>query len=84
MLALTTNFKTQNDAVAKQPVYVAEIVWNKGKEGVDGVNDIYFATCDAGAITGAPTTRWYPFLKADSLGSLSQKVDPINGVSSIG
>lgn len=86
MLAIPTNYKTQNDAIAKAPVYVAKIVWNNGNDGVDGTNDIYFATCDVNAITGFsyPTTRWFPFLKADSIGSMSQQVDPINGVSSIG
>lgn len=85
MRALNTNFKIKNDALAKQPVYVAQIFFNQGNAGVDGTNDIYFATCDVNNITGFPyASRWFPFLKADSIGSMSQTVDPINGVSSIG
>lgn len=86
MLSVPANYKTQNDAIAKAPVYVAKIVWNNGNDGTDGINDIYFASCDVNAITlfPYPTTRWFPFLKADSIGSMSQQVDPINGVSSIG
>lgn len=85
MLTLNNNFKANNDALAKWPVYVAEIFFNRGNAGTDGVNDIYFATCDVNEITGfAYADRWFPFLKADSIGSMSQTVDPINGVSSIG
>jgi len=52
---------------------------------VDGINDIYFATCDVTEIVGfSHPERWFPFLKASSIGSMSQTVDPINGVSSIG
>jgi len=85
MLTLNSNFKAKNDALAKQPVYVAQIFFNKGNSGTAGTNDIYFATCDVNQITGfAYPARWFPFLKADSVGSMSQTVDPINGVSSIG
>lgn len=85
MLTLNNNFKANNDALAKWPVYVAEIFFNSGNAGTDGVNDIYFATCDVNDITGfSYPARWFPFLKADSIGSMSQTVDPINGVSSIG
>jgi hypothetical protein len=85
MLAVNSNFKTKNDALAKWPVYVAEIFWNNGNSGADGTNDIYFTTCDVNEITDfAYPERWFPFLKADSIGSMSQTVDPINGVSSIG
>ena len=85
MLSLNLNLKIKNDALAKWPVYVAEIFWNNGNSGADGTNDIYFSTCDVNEITdfGYPE-RWFPFLKADSIGSMSQTVDPINGVSSIG
>lgn len=85
MLVTSANFKIKNDALEKQPVYVAQIFWNQGNAGTPGVNDIYFATCDVNDITGfAYSSRWFPFLKSDSIGSLSQTVDPINGVSSIG
>lgn len=86
MLSVSQSYQSKAAALAKQPVYVAEIVFNQGNSGADGVNDIYFATCDVSGITGFPypTTRWFPFLKADSIGSMSQTVDPINGVSSIG
>lgn len=85
MLALNANFKLKNDALAKKPVYVAELFFNQGNSGVDGTNDIYFATCDVNDITGfGYASRWFPFLKASSIGSMSQTVDPINGVSSIG
>jgi len=85
MQILNSNFKAKNDALAKQPVYVAQIFFNKGNSGTAGTNDIYFATCDVNQITGfAYPARWFPFLKADSVGSMSQTVDPINGVSSIG
>jgi len=85
MLALNSNFRIKNDALAKKPVYVAEIFFNGGNSGVDGINDIYFATCDVTEIVGfSHPERWFPFLKASSIGSMSQTVDPINGVSSIG
>jgi hypothetical protein len=85
MLSLPANYRTKNNAINKQPVYVAKIFWNNGNTGVDNTNDIYFATCDMNDITGFPyPARWFPFLKADSIGSMSQKVDPVNGVSSIG
>lgn len=85
MLQFNTNFRIKNEALAKWPVYVAEVFWANGNTGVDGTNDIYFATCDVNDITGFPAPeRWFPFLKADSIGSMSQTVDPINGVSSIG
>jgi len=85
MLALNPNFRIKNDALAKKPVYVAEIFFNSGNGGVDGINDIYFATCDVTEIVGfSHPERWFPFLKASSIGSMSQTVDPINGVSSIG
>lgn len=85
MRILNSNFKTKNDALAKQPVYVAQIFFNRGNAGTAGANDIYFATCDVNNITGfAYPARWFPFLKADSIGSMSQTVDPINGVSSVG
>lgn len=85
MLQLNANFEIRNEALAKQPVYVAEIFWNNGNSGVDGTNDIYFATCDVNNISGfGSASRWFPFLKAESIGSMSQTVDPINGVSSIG
>lgn len=85
MLQFNGQYKAKNDALAKSPVYVARIVWSGGNAGAEGVNDIYFSTCDVNDITGfAYPARWFPFLKANSIGSLSQTVDPINGVSSIG
>jgi hypothetical protein len=85
MLSVPINYKIRNEAISKQPVYVAEIFWNNGNTGVDNTNDIYFATCDINDTTGfLYPDRWFPFLKSDSIGSMSQTVDPINGVSSIG
>lgn len=84
---LTTNaaYLAKNTALAKQPVYVAELFFNGGATGVDGTNDIYFSTCDVNDITGFPfPAKWFPVLKANSIGSMSQQVDPINGVSTIG
>lgn len=85
MLTVTTNYKTKNETIWTNPVYVAELIFAGGNRGTEGINDIYFATCGANEITGVPyTSRWFPFLKPESVGSLSQSVDPINGVSSIG
>jgi len=85
MLTTNSNYELKNAALAKNPVYVAEIFFNNGNSGTDGTNDIYFATCDVNEITGfAHTDRWFPFLKSDSISSMSQTVDPINGVSSVG
>jgi hypothetical protein len=85
MQIIPANFKTINDSISKSPIYIAEIFFNGGLNGTEGANNIYFATCDVNNITGfAYPERWFPFLKADSIGSMSQTVDPINGVSSIG
>ncbi|HLP97497.1 MAG TPA: hypothetical protein VK149_03530 [Sideroxyarcus sp.] len=85
MLSPSPEFKRRNEALSKWPVYVAEIFFANGSTGVDGTNDIYFSNVDVSEITGFPEpSRWFPFLKADSIGSMSQQVDPINGVSSIG
>lgn len=85
MLTVTSNYKTKNETIWTNPVYVAELIFAGGNRGTEGVNDIYFATCGANEITGVPyTSRWFPFLKPESVGSLSQSVDPVNGVSSIG
>lgn len=85
MLTVNQNYKNKNDALAKWPVYVAELFFNNGNSGADGTNDIYFATCDVNEIVGFPNLdRWFPFLMANSIGSMSQTVDPINGVSSVG
>jgi len=85
MLATNSAYQTKQNALAKQPVFVAEIFFANGSNGVDGQNDVYFATCDVNDITGfAHTDRWFPVLKSNSISSMSQSVDPINGVSSIG
>lgn len=85
MLNVNQNFQTRNVALSKRPVYVAEIFFNNGNTGTDGINDVYFATCNVSEITDFPfPDKWFPFLKSDSINSLSQTVDPINGVSSIG
>jgi hypothetical protein len=85
MLATNANYRTQNNGMAKWPVYVAKLFFNGGKDGTPGTNDIYFATCDVNNIANFPyPTHWFPVLKSDSIGSMSQQVDPINGVSTIG
>jgi hypothetical protein len=85
MLTVPANYKIKSDAIAKQPVYVLEIIFAGGGNGTDGVNDIYFSTCDIANILNFPyPTLWFPFLKADSISGISQNVDPINGVSTIG
>lgn len=78
-------YKQINDSMAKRPVYVFEIIWAGGGPGVSGTNDIYFTTCDVNDILNFPyPARWFPFLDAESISGISQSVDPINGVSTIG
>jgi len=78
-------YKTANDSMAKRPVYVFEVIWAGGGPGVSGTNDIYFTTCDVNDILNFPyPARWFPFLDAESISGISQSVDPINGVSTIG
>jgi hypothetical protein len=85
MLTVPAAYKIKNDALAKQPVYVIKLVFAGGVQGTDGVNDIYFTSCDISNILNFPfPTRWFPFLQADSISGISQNVDPINGVSTIG
>lgn len=85
MLIQPVNYQIKNQALAKQPVYVLEVFFAGGSAGVDGTNDIYFASCDVREIVGFPyPERWFPVLQADSISGLSQSVDPINGVSTIG
>jgi hypothetical protein len=85
MLATNSAYLAKNTALSKQPVYVAELFFNSGASGVDGTNDIYFSTCDVSDISDFPyPAKWFPVLKANSIGSMSQQVDPINGVSTIG
>jgi hypothetical protein len=85
MLTVPAAYKIKNDALAKQPVYVIKLVFAGGVQGTDGVNDIYFTSCDISNVLNFPfPTRWFPFLQADSISGISQNVDPINGVSTIG
>ena len=85
MLTTSPAYLAKNTALAKQPVYVAELFFNGGSSGTDGINDVYLATCDVNDIVGFGfPDRWFPVLKANSIGSMSQQVDPINGVSTIG
>jgi len=85
MQIFPTAYKIANDQMSKQPVYVFRIVWAGGLAGAAGSNDIYFATCDVNDILNFPyPSRWFPFLDGDSISGISQSVDPINGVSTIG
>lgn len=78
-------YKANNDRMSKQPVYVFEIIWDGGGPGIPGTNDIYFTTCDINDILNFPyPARWFPFLDAESISGISQSVDPINGISTIG
>lgn len=78
-------YAAENAKLNKHPIYVLEIIWNNGQEGTEGVNDIYFASADIANILNFPfPNRYYPLLQANGVSSISQKVDPINGISSIG
>ena len=78
-------YATINNEHAHEPVFVFEVLWAGGLHGTEGTNDIYFGTTDiANIINFTYPARYYPFLDADSISSISHKVDPISGVSTIG
>ncbi|MDQ7003289.1 MAG: hypothetical protein Q9N02_11510, partial [Ghiorsea sp.] len=89
MRTLTDTQFQHTAAVGKQPIWVAEIMFTNGL-AVEGVNDFYFASqsIDAltdGAIKPLPAAnKWYPYLDPLSVPSISQKVDVMTGVSTIG
>ncbi len=87
MLTLPANYTATNSAIGKEPIYVLEVLWANGLHGTEGLNDIYFASRDLtdSGITNMPyPSRWYPVLDVERLSNITQQVDPINGVSSIG
>ena len=86
---LTSNpvFSSHINSFRREPIYVIELAWNNGKPGVEGVNDVYFGTADVGSIDwqGSPiANRYFPLLDVESISTLSERVDPTTGVSTIG
>lgn len=85
MIPFNDNYNLENQKHSHQPVYVFEILWANGLHGTEGENDIYFGTTGIENIVNFTyPERYYPVLDADSISSISSKVDPISGVSSIG
>jgi len=85
MRQLTGNNLVQAEAITKSPIWVMEIVWLNGDYN-EGVNDLYFASAPHSSIgANAPdTSKWFPFLDPLSLSAVSQSVDPVSGISTIG
>jgi len=84
MLQLSPPHLEQAKAIVKKPVWVAEIIWENDQHTV-GINDLYFASVNhSDIVNGPPSTEWFPFLDSTRLSSISQTVDPISGVSTIG
>jgi hypothetical protein len=78
-------YDLENDKHSHSPMFVFEILWAGGLHGVEGTNDVYFGTADIENIENFTyPERYYPFLDANSISSVSHKVDPISGVSTIG
>ncbi len=76
-------------SIAKRPIWVLELMFTNGK-AIEGVNDFYFATAPItsltnGAIKPLPAAnKWLEVLDPLSISGISQKLDPITGVSTIG
>ena len=79
------NYIEASNKQTKKPIYILEILWADGSHGIEGTNDIYFGTDDIGNIVNFTyPDRYFPFLDTSNLSAVTQKMDPINGVSTIG
>lgn len=68
----------------RSPIWVVEILFNKGNHGVEGTNDVYFGSAPISEIKNFPwPDRYFHLLDPQSIGGLDQSLDLINGVSSI-
>lgn len=73
-----------NSGVSK-PAYIIEIMWAEGLHGTEGASDYYFGTCSVNEIVGFPfSSRYSPTLLFNSLNSMTEKFDALNGNSTIG
>jgi len=85
MQILPANLAIANQRAHLEPIFVLEIMWADGAHGTEGTNDIYFSSSDISNIVNFPyPNQFYPILDPASITGLSQTVDPLNGVSSIG
>ena len=85
MQQFNSAYALENNKHSHEPIFVFEILWAGGLHGTEGENDIYFSTTDISEIENFTyPERYYPLLDASSISSISHKVDPISGVSTIG
>lgn len=69
----------------REPVFVTEIIFNDGKHGIEGENDIYFGSADVSEIKNFPfPKRYIPTLDVKSLSAVTNKLNVITSRASIG
>jgi len=85
MQTLTPNHQAASQSATTAPLFVMEIMFANGKHGIENVNDVYIGSADISDIINFPyPERYYPLLDAGKITGISQSVDAINGVSTIG
>jgi len=85
MQVFSPAYQVLNAAVSHAPILIVEILWADGTHGTEGVNDIYFGSADISSILNfSYPTRYFPLLDFNSFTGLTQKLDPVSGVSEIG
>jgi len=86
MQTFTNAYLANVTSTSMQPVYIAEFVMGKdGKHGVEGVDDFYVGTVDIAEIPDFPyPDRYMPYLRHDTISTITERFDERNGTSSIG
>ena len=85
MMNFTPAYEGAINSVAYDAAYVAEVIWSDGLHGVEGQDDIYIGTCDVSEIPAFPyPDRYMPYLRHDSISSITESFDEKIGNSTIG
>lgn len=85
MMVFPANYKASTSAITYDAAYVAEIIWSDGLEGVEGQDEIYIGSCDVSEIPAFPfPDRFMPYLKHDTISSITESFDERIGNSTIG
>ncbi|MDX8382728.1 MAG: hypothetical protein R8M45_01525 [Ghiorsea sp.] len=90
MRQFTPAYSAKTTEQFKEPIYILELILDKGGLGTEGVNDVYFSTAPVSKINNFNTAqgaslagRIFPCLQ-NNISAVSQSLDLLSGVSKIG